>query len=101
MRPVKLLSAAPAEIARRQRRHMANMLDPQWNNTRRFPCFVPGMTTAQYIAQYKNLNGYDFGHRHTETTAGPLTFTHVERHAALYDPAEPVLVMELVLEDEQ
>jgi hypothetical protein len=93
MSKTPLLSAKPCEIARRQRRRKANLLDPQLNNARRFPCFTPGMATGQYIAQYQNMNGYDkaqFG-----DAVVPLAFTHADRAAPMLDPGTPEVIYHL------
>ena len=91
---VRKLSADPANFARRQSRHMANLLDPNWCHGSTFPDFAPGMSTGQYIKAFQAMNSGDRGHRHTETPVGPLTFVHAQRAAAMYDPAEPELTTE-------
>jgi hypothetical protein len=77
---------ALANLKARHRTRQRNMLDPQWHNNRRFPPFFTGMTTAQYVAHYQNLNGYDIGHRNRDCKVEPLAFLHADRAAPEEQP---------------
>jgi hypothetical protein len=49
---------------------------------RQYPAFTPGMRTADYVRQYTALN----------TPMVPVTYTHADRPAAMYDPTQPEVV---------
>jgi hypothetical protein len=57
------------------------------SSKRQYPMFYPGMTTAEYIRQYINLNRYLFVGAYDEDKI--LSYTHADRPAAMYDPTIP------------
>jgi hypothetical protein len=57
------------------------------SSKRQYPMFYPGMTTAEYIRQYTNLNRYLFVGNYSEDKI--LTYTHADRPAAMYDSTQP------------
>jgi hypothetical protein len=62
---------------------------------RHYPTFYDGMTTAEYIRQYTNLNSYLFVGDYAEDKI--LSYTHADRPAPMLDPSIPE-VMELLCE---
>jgi hypothetical protein len=81
---VRKLSSDPANIARRDARRRANLLDPQYGSPRRFPTFYPGMTTASYVSTFAAIN---------EPTK-PVTYLHAGGPAPMLDPLVPEVVFE-------
>lgn len=54
---------------------------------RSYPAFYAGMSTADYIRQYTNLNCYLFVGAYAEDKI--LSYIHADRPAAMYDPSIP------------
>ncbi len=59
--------------------------NPKHNSISRFyPTFLPGMSTADYVARYAALNG----HLHL----AKVDYEHADRPAAMLDPSIPEVV---------
>ena len=91
---VRKLSNTPRNIARRDATRKANLLDPEYGREPRFPLFYSGMSTSAYVRCFQLLNVGDVGHRHTDTSTGPLTFhcDNYYRNAPMLDPLAPEVV---------
>ena len=62
------------------------------SSKRQYPMFYSGMTTAEYIRQYTNLNSYLFVGAYVEDKI--LTYIHADRPAAMLDPSIPEVMEE-------
>ena len=57
------------------------------SSKRQYPMFYPGMTTAEYVSRYVDLNKYLFVGAYAEDKI--LSYTYADRPAPMLDPLIP------------